>query len=214
MLFQSQPTLRFNVLRIITLKELGLKVLNAPEGREKACLTMEYVKLWQDGVVCIVSDTFVETNCQVPDEPARPTSSCKLDVSNGADTSNDSEYDKRIRRIIKKLPIEYSIHGIANAESYAIDLFWDLIVRYTSYNLPRSFYDDMVYIANQEAEHFLSWDRRLDELDCPFGCLPFYEGLWQSAHDTSGRFHGHFSQCDTLSLDYSVADCTFIDVDR
>jgi hypothetical protein len=33
--------------------------------------------------------------------------------------------------MLRKLYIEVTIHGIANAESYAIDLFWDLIARYT-----------------------------------------------------------------------------------
>lgn len=36
-----------------------------------------------------------------------------------------------IKSMLRKLSIEVTIHGIANAESYAIDLFWDLIARYT-----------------------------------------------------------------------------------
>ena len=89
--------------------------------------------------------------------------------------------DKRIKF---SCSVEYSIHGIANAESYAIDLFWDIIARYTHYKLLLSFYQDMLYIVDQEADHFLAWYYRLLELGMPFGSLPCHAGLWQSAEDT------------------------------
>lgn len=107
---------------------------------------------------------------------------------------------KKLKSMYKKNTIECTVHAIANAESYAVDLFWDLIARYTNTSvpsadgltatrvtLPRAFYDNMTYIANQEAEHFLSWYHRLEEMGYPFGTFPLSKGLWQSAGDTSGK---------------------------
>ena len=134
----------------------------------------------------------------IPCEPARPFHH-SIDMS----TSN-----LLAKKAIKncKTSLEYTIHGIANAESYAIDLFWDLIARFYSYNitkhaksngnqasprfLPVSFFDDMVFIATQEADHFLLWKQRLEEgYNCPFGSLHAHNGLWQSATLTSGYQH-------------------------
>jgi hypothetical protein len=53
------------------------------------------------------------------------------------DYTHDQHHDQliidqqTIKSMLRKLSIEVTIHGIANAESYAIDLFWDLIARYT-----------------------------------------------------------------------------------
>jgi uncharacterized ferritin-like protein (DUF455 family) len=48
----------------------------------------------------------------------------------------------------------------------------------------------MTYIANQEAEHFMSWYHRLQDLGYPFGTFPLSKGLWQSAGETSGKVQG------------------------
>lgn len=88
-------------------------------------------------------------------------------------------------RVIKLSSVEFTIHGIANAEAYAIDLFWDIMARYSHCRLSASFYLDMLYIVDQEADHFLSWFGRLIELRFPFGSLPSYHGLWDSASDTA-----------------------------
>ena len=145
--------------------------------------------------------TFLQSrnSVTIPSEPARP-------FHHSTDTSNiiNSVAKKAIKNC--KTSLEYTIHGIANAESYAIDLFWDLIARFYSYNitkyaksncisnqqtqaryLPVSFFDDMVFIATQEADHFLLWKHRLEEgYNCPFGSLHAHNGLWQSATLTSG----------------------------
>lgn len=66
----------------------------------------------------------------------------------------------------------------------------DLLVRFIDeidlLSLPADYVNDIVYIVQQEAEHFLAWKGRLDSLELPFGCFPFSDGLWQSATDTSG----------------------------
>lgn len=41
---------------------------------------------------------------------------------------------------------------IAHTENVAIDLTWDIIVRFTSYNMPKGFYDNFVKIAGDESK--------------------------------------------------------------
>ena len=135
----------------------------------------------------------------IPNEPARPFHH----------TVEIAPTNTLAKKAIKncKTSLEYTIHGIANAESYAIDLFWDLIARFYSYKiaakgaktsvnlpaaqyLPVSFFDDMVFIATQEADHFLLWKNRLEAgYSCPFGSLHAHNGLWQSATLTAGSSH-------------------------
>ena len=210
-----RATKRFSVLHSLTLKQAALNILNVSDVVKKAHLTMEVVRSWNTGQISVITDEYSDT-LSCPDEPGRPSSdemekmlrlSCPV-VSDEQRTIDA----KRIKTMLKKNTLECTVHGIANAESYAIDLFWDLIARFTNAAaafpandclsscgansddnhrqrvlvLPNAFYDDMTYIANQEAEHFLSWYHRLVELNCPFGTFPLSKGLWQSAGDTSG----------------------------
>lgn len=50
--------------------------------------------------------------------------------------------------------------------------------------MPLEFYDDFVRIAAEEAAHFQSWARRLEELGSYYGELPCHDGLWADAHST------------------------------
>jgi uncharacterized ferritin-like protein (DUF455 family) len=53
-------------------------------------------------------------------------------------------------------------------------------------SLPKEFFDDMMYIVEQESHHFTAWKNRLLEMGFTFGSFSFQDGLWQSASDTSG----------------------------
>eukprot|EP01031_Cornospumella_fuschlensis_P025658 gene25658-30989_t len=90
---------------------------------------------------------------------------------------------------IKTTKIEYTLHGIATAESYAIDLFWDIIIRFhdqvpfsEAYSL--EFYQDMIEIVEQEAQHFMSWRNRLAAMGVKLGDFPSNDALWQYAEQT------------------------------
>ena len=75
------------------------------------------------------------------------------------------------------------IHSIAHAESYAIDLIWDVIVRFVKVGLPLEFYQDWARIANEEAAHFKSWADRLkdEDYDAYYGGMIAHDGLWDTA---------------------------------
>ncbi len=151
--------------RIITLREAAINVLNEGDILQKAKLTFYYVDNWKNGIIKEISNSSAD-RLRVPDSPRRPDS-----------TSIPTSKPKSMSRNA----IEISVHGIAHAESYAIDLFWDCIARFVHYDMPREFYDDLVHIAGQEASHFMSWFERLERFGCPYGSLATHDGLWRSA---------------------------------
>jgi uncharacterized ferritin-like protein (DUF455 family) len=78
------------------------------------------------------------------------------------------------------------LHALAHIELNAIDLAWDLIARFPEEKLPRSFFDDWVGIASEEALHFGLLTRRLADFGARYGDLPAHDGLWESAARTGG----------------------------
>jgi uncharacterized ferritin-like protein (DUF455 family) len=78
------------------------------------------------------------------------------------------------------------LHALAHIELNAIDLGWDIIARFSGEALPRSFFDDWVGVAAEEALHFELLTRRLADYGARYGDLPAHYGLWESAEATAG----------------------------
>ena len=76
------------------------------------------------------------------------------------------------------------IHALAHIELNAVDMTWDLIGRFYTAQVPRSFLDNWVQVALEEAKHFELLGQRLHELGAAYGDLPAHDGLWQSAQAT------------------------------
>jgi uncharacterized ferritin-like protein (DUF455 family) len=77
------------------------------------------------------------------------------------------------------------LHALAHIELNAIDLAWDIIARFSREWLPRTFYDDWVDVAAQEAVHFELLVQRLADFGACYGDLPAHDGLWESAAATA-----------------------------
>ena len=177
--FNQDPTRYFDgIPRSVV--ECGVLVLNESSLLEKARLTKRIVELWKCGEVTL--ETHVRGHVPIPSKPNR----CTAVVSS-------SSYPPALPKLIRRNSIEITIHGIATAESFAVDLFWDCIARFSDITLPKDYYDELVEIAGQEADHFMSWVNRLEALNCPFGSLPMHDGLWKAAEQTSGTI-ASFSQ--------------------
>lgn len=193
-------TKRFHIFSIITLFEAGIKVLSTADTDLKANLTLAFTSAWKDN---IIQQVYPNQELYCPSEPARPISRYypykepEKTSENDDFVWNNYELNQKAKSLMKKNAMEFTIHGIANAESYAIDLFWDLITRFhrTTRELPMEFFHDMVLIIEQEALHYYSWRYRLDDFNLPYGCFPFPEGLWQSARDTSGKSVPQMTLC-------------------
>lgn len=77
------------------------------------------------------------------------------------------------------------LHALAHIELNAVDLAWDLIVRFGDPALPRAFFDDWVGVAAEEALHFGLLAGRLEALGAAYGDLPAHDGLWEAAAATA-----------------------------
>jgi uncharacterized ferritin-like protein (DUF455 family) len=84
------------------------------------------------------------------------------------------------------------LHALVHAESYAIDLSWDMVARFGprsprggSGAMPREFFDDWSRIAGEESRHYSLWHRRLGELGRSYGFMPAHAALWEAALKTS-----------------------------
>lgn len=75
------------------------------------------------------------------------------------------------------------IHALAHIEFNAINLAWDAVYRFR--DLPESFYDDWVAVADDEARHFSLLNQRLAESGFTYGDFPAHDGLWQMAQKTA-----------------------------
>jgi len=76
------------------------------------------------------------------------------------------------------------IHALTHIEFNAIDLAWDIIVRFGAH-MPRAFVDDWVNVAAEEARHFAMLADRLMQCGAAYGDLPAHDGLWLAALSTS-----------------------------
>ena len=85
------------------------------------------------GIITLVRDQYTDT-LPCPSEPYHPTTISIPNHPNDVDSIviQPTIDQSTIKAMLRKNSIEVTIHGIANAESYAIDLFWDLIARYTT----------------------------------------------------------------------------------
>ncbi|KAH8813919.1 DUF455-domain-containing protein [Flagelloscypha sp. PMI_526] len=85
-----------------------------------------------------------------------------------------------------------ALHALANIEQWAIDLAWDIIVRYVSSSegdMPEAFYSDFIKVARDEAKHFSLLAKRIEQLSdgevkYGDGTFPVNAGLWESALET------------------------------
>lgn len=81
-------------------------------------------------------------------------------------------------------------HALAHIEFVAIDLALDMAGRFGAAK-DRSFVDDFLGVAADEALHFALLDRKLGQLGSHYGALPAHNGLWDAAdatrHDVAAR---------------------------
>ena len=77
------------------------------------------------------------------------------------------------------------LRALAHIELNAIDLAWDIVARFSGEDLPRSFFDDWVGVAAEEAAHFALLADRLGDFGMCYGDLPAHDGLWEAAEATA-----------------------------
>lgn len=190
--------------------DAALMVLEASTAAEKVDLTFHFVDLFEKGELPVYSERRGPEDVPVaPKEPAVPTDVELVDP-----------------RRVKASTLGGALHSIAHAERYAIDLSWDIVLRFgcrpetwrlglskgesdgkadsagatTSGPpslLPHQFFVDWLTVAKEEAKHYSLWAARLKALGKPYGSLAGHAGLWESATKTA----------DSLGARLAVVHC-------
>jgi len=155
-----------------TLTMLGCSVLNEPDAREKARKAREVAEVWKNARATGATLEFGEQ--RPPDFPARPAEPALLDPR-----------DMPRRRRGGQNGRIALLHAIAHIELNAIDLHWDVAVRFADVDLPMGFWDDWISAADDEAKHFGLLADRLEALGSHYGALPAHAGMWRAAEDTT-----------------------------
>jgi|SRR5690625_2330778 len=147
----------------------ALAVLDVPEAERKVARTRAAAADWRALRISAIGEA------RPPTRPARPVKPVLLPPNRVKKRNVNAGPEGRIALL----------HALAHIEFNAIDLAWDIIVRFTYEDLPRDFYDDWVKVADEEAKHFALLSERLMALGSAYGALPAHDGLWQIAEKTA-----------------------------
>ena len=151
-----------------TLSDGAAAILNAGDPARKVALSRALAARWREGGMAV-------GGVAPPQRPAR--------------------LDCPVLRLPRDMPRRRNfgapagrlalLHALAHIELNAIDLAWDLVARFGDAGLPRSFFDDWLGVAAEEAEHFALLSSRLATLGSGYGALPAHDGLWEAAAATA-----------------------------
>lgn len=172
-----------------SLVEYGAEILNTPNPHAKVSLTNQVAELWKSGKLAISSSTI-----------SLPCSSILALPSDAVPPREDLEFTapSKARKLGGAGTVESRIsilHSLASIEQWAIDLAWDIIVRFADYRLaandddddvddgssldrflPMAFFSDFVKVAADEAKHFSMLINRIKELGSFYGAFPIHGG--------------------------------------
>lgn len=147
---------------------IGLRVLQTADPVCKARLTLAAVAALRGGGP-------LGRPCVPPVEPARPVLPRLV---------APKDLPKR-RKAGTRETLAVMLHALAHIELNAIDLAWDILLRFPDVGWPGPFYAQWLKVAADEARHFLLLRQRLSALGYAYGDFAAHRGLWQAAMDTA-----------------------------
>lgn len=153
-----------------SLASAALSVLLEQDASAKAERAQQVASKWQAG------DLSHQFDAMPPDRPGRPL---KPDLLAPSAMPKRRKAGNSANRIAL-------LHAIAHIELNAIDLAYDIVLRFGA-SMPRDFSDDWVQVGADEGRHFAMLQARLRELGSYYGELPAHDGLWQSSEQTAGH---------------------------
>lgn len=151
------------------LASAAVSALNEPDLELKTAKVDLLAHLWETRSLSLISTK----NILVPNMPGRP---------NKPKILPPHKLPKRSIRSEKGLIA--LLHAIAHIELNAIDMALDVIARFATEDMPRSFFDGWVMVAKEESKHFNLLRNRLTDLSSYYGALSAHGGLWESAQKT------------------------------
>jgi len=152
-----------------SLTEIAVGVMSTSDPIDKARRAHRMADAWRSGELTEISSV---------DLPLRPTRPRRPELRSPRDMPRRGKGGTRAGRIAL-------LHALAHIELNAIDLACDIIARFAGADLPRSFRDDWVVVADEEAKHFELLCKRLVAHEVCYGDLAAHDGLWQAAERTA-----------------------------
>jgi len=148
----------------------AVAAISSTDLDEKVNITRDTAERWFERRLSLISSVSIAP----PDRPGRPEKPELLPPKNVP------------RRPLNTTKGRLALfHAIAHIELNAIDLALDIVARFAIQRMPRSFYDDWMLVAQEEAKHFTLLRNRLVELGSYYGEFPAHDGLWDAAQETS-----------------------------
>jgi uncharacterized ferritin-like protein (DUF455 family) len=141
--------------------------LLAADPHAKVRATRAVARDWRLGRLAFAFDV------AMPDEPGRPAAPELLPPNRMPKRGRGQSLKGRIALY----------HALAHIEFVAIDLALDIAGRFGGEMGP-GFVSDFLWVAADEAMHFVLLERRLRALDSFYGALPAHGGLWDAARET------------------------------
>jgi uncharacterized ferritin-like protein (DUF455 family) len=164
----------------LSLAEMGANVLNTADGRAKTALSLQYAQAWQKARA--EGNMHEIGTAPAPDHPARPEAP-RLCAPKDVAKRKPGSPEGRIALL----------HAVAHIELNAVDLHWDIIVRFSKTRLPTGFFDDWVQAAAEESKHFNLICDCLENLGSFYGALSAHAGMWRAAQDTKTDLLGRLA---------------------
>jgi uncharacterized ferritin-like protein (DUF455 family) len=156
-----------------TLRDAARCIVATPDTSAKVRLAKQTAKAWFGGRLSLGAHSSPH---EMPERPGRPT---RPELLPPRDMPRRTTGGLKGRIAL--------LHALAHIELNAVDMTWDLIGRFATAPVPRSFFDDWVQVGLEEAKHFDLLERRLQALGAAYGDHPAHDGLWQAAQATQGN---------------------------
>eukprot|EP01103_Thecamoeba_quadrilineata_P005869 TRINITY_DN1561_c0_g1_i2.p2 TRINITY_DN1561_c0_g1~~TRINITY_DN1561_c0_g1_i2.p2 ORF type:complete len:143 (-),score=15.65 TRINITY_DN1561_c0_g1_i2:471-899(-) len=121
---------------ISSLSQHALEILLTSDADLKASRTQRLVHLWNSRTITTVGEV------TAPSKPNRPQNLTTVLPKNAPKRGKGGTKNSRLALL----------HSLVHIENWAIDLTWDIIIRFVHENLPVEYYDDWVRIASEEAK--------------------------------------------------------------
>jgi uncharacterized ferritin-like protein (DUF455 family) len=164
----------------MTLAEMAVEVLTTADGRAKTALSHAHAARWRTARAA--GAPLAVGQASPPQRPARPEKPDLLDPR-----------EVPRRRPGSPLGRIALLHAVAHIELNAVDLHWDIIVRFTDTVMPLGFYDDWVQAADDESKHFNLLCDCLETMGSHYGAMPAHAFMWQAAEDTAADLLGRLA---------------------
>ncbi len=164
----------------LSLAERAVDILRTPDARQKTALARAHAQDWFESRT---SGGFLPIGTATPpDQPARPSRPELLEPKHVPKRKPGTEDGRKAL-----------LHAVAHIELNAVDLHWDLIARFSQWELPLGFYDDWVKAADDEAKHFNLMADCLEEMGSFYGDIPAHAGMWRAAQGTANDIMGRLA---------------------